>query len=41
MTQMETEPPPAAKIPQETVHQVTGQEALTFRTWVEEYAADF
>lgn len=37
MTQMKTNPPEAAKIPQETVRRVTGQDALTFRDWVIEH----
>ena len=39
MTQMKTDPPEAAKIPQETVRRVTGQDALTFRDWVIEHRA--
>lgn len=41
MTQMKTDPPEAAKTPQDTVRRVTGHEALTFRTWVEEHAGAF
>lgn len=41
ITQMKTDPPEAAKTPQDTVRRVTGHEALTFRTWVEEHAGAF
>lgn len=41
MTQMKTDPPKAGKTPQDTVRRVTGHEALTFRTWVEEHAGAF
>lgn len=41
MTQMKTDPPKAAKTPQDTVRRVTGHQAITFRTWVEEHAGSF
>lgn len=41
MTLMKTNPPEAAKVPQDTTRTVTGQEPLTFRDWVLEHRAAF
>lgn len=41
MTQMKTEPPMAARVPQDTVRTVTGREPLTFREWATENRTAF
>lgn len=41
MTQMKTDPPPAARFPQDTVLTVTGRDPLTFRDWVQQHQSVF